>query len=170
MMPHGEVRRADRWRRMFLPAFCWILPSPVAGVVSKLHLAGAHITARLLLRDATIDVPFVLDNCRFDEPVELDNARLRAADFTGSQLPAIQADGLTVDGDLTLDQVVTSKASLFKAEIKGNLWLTSAQVGRVQTGYASTVRSSEPRVWTGWGWYGRSSPSYHAAIMSPGQT
>ncbi|HKR52289.1 MAG TPA: hypothetical protein VJT72_22470 [Pseudonocardiaceae bacterium] len=75
--------------------------------MTRLQLTGARVTGRLSLHHAKIEVPISLINCCFDGPVELDNAALRAADFTGCHLPAFQADGLRVDSDLTLAQLVT---------------------------------------------------------------
>ncbi|WP_346089123.1 hypothetical protein [Streptomyces erythrogriseus] len=111
-------------------------PTPEPGVVPHLQLIGAHITGRLQLRYAAVEIPVSLLDCRFDEPVELADASLRAADFTGSQLPWLSADRLRVDGDLTLAQLVSGGVDLFGAQIRGDLWLTSALVTGDRSGFA----------------------------------
>lgn len=105
-------------------------------MVPHLQLVGAHITGRLQLRYAAVETPFSLLDCRFDEPVELADASLRAADFTGCQMPWLSADRLRVDGDLTLAQLVSGGVDLFGAHIRGDLWLTSALVTGDRSGFA----------------------------------
>jgi hypothetical protein len=119
-------------------------PSPAPGEVPRLQLTGAHITGRLSLPHAKIEVPISLINCCFDERIELDNAALRAADFTGCHLPAFQADGLRVDSDLTLVRLITSRVSLFRVDIGGNLWLNAADVSGAGPGFA--VHAAQLRV------------------------
>ncbi|MEU0434485.1 hypothetical protein ABZ153_23110 [Streptomyces sp. NPDC006290] len=111
-------------------------PAPEPGAVSRLQLIGAHITGRLQLHYAAVEIPFSLLECRFDEPVELADASLRAVDFTGCRIPRLSADRLRVDGDLTLDQLVSGGVDLFGAQIRGDLWLTSARITGNGSGFA----------------------------------
>ncbi|MEV4512558.1 pentapeptide repeat-containing protein [Dactylosporangium sp. NPDC049525] len=115
-------------------------PTAVPGAVRALHLIGAHVTGHLCMRYASIDVPVTIANCRFDQPVQLDGATVRAMDFTGSQFPALEADGLRIDGDLTLHHVNTGLVSLFGANVAGNLWLTGAHIDGPLRGPQLTVK------------------------------
>lgn len=128
-------------------------PSPKKGVVTRLQLAGARITGRLLLQHARVEVPLSLINCRFDEPIELDNAALCAGDFTGCHVPVFQADGLRVESDLTLSRFIAGRVSMFRAEIGGNLWLTFAAVSGGESGFAVNC----PQLRVGGGLYAGSS-------------
>src|SRR2546421_5634492 len=56
-------------------------PSLAPGAVTRLQIAGAHVTGRLRLRHARVEVPLDLVNCTFEEPIELDDAVLRTASF-----------------------------------------------------------------------------------------
>ncbi|MFJ6688283.1 hypothetical protein [Streptomyces sp. NPDC091294] len=111
-------------------------PAPEPGAVPRLQMVGAHITGRLQLQYAAVEIPLSLVNCRFDEPVELADASLRAADFTGCHMPRLSADRLRVDGDLMLAQLVSGGVDLFGAQIRGDLWLTSARVTGDGSGFA----------------------------------
>ncbi|MEU2777175.1 hypothetical protein ABZ646_30810 [Streptomyces sp. NPDC007162] len=111
-------------------------PAPEPGAVSRLQLIGAHITGRLELRHAAVEIPFSFRESRFDEPVDLADASLRSADFTGCHMPRLRADRLRADGDLTLDQLVSGGLDLFGAQIRGDLWLTSARITGDGAGFA----------------------------------
>ncbi|MEV7731585.1 hypothetical protein AB0O75_05615 [Streptomyces sp. NPDC088921] len=127
-------------------------PAPEPGAVSRLQLIGAHITGRLQLHYAAVEIPLSLVNCRFDEPVELAEASLRAANFTGCHMPRLSADRLRVDGDLTLNQLVSGGVDLSGAQIRGDLWLTSARI----TGDGSGFALNGPQLRVEGGLYARS--------------
>jgi hypothetical protein len=89
-------------------------------------------------------IPVELIDCRFDEPVELDHATVRAADFASCRMPALHADGLQTEADLTLTRLSSGRISLFKAQISGNLWLNDARVHPGEAGLA--VHGAQLRV------------------------
>jgi hypothetical protein len=51
-------------------------------------------------------------------------------------MPTLLAEGLRVDGDLTLARLVSGAVSLFRAEIGGNLWLNAACLSGCEAGFA----------------------------------
>jgi hypothetical protein len=90
----------------------------------------------LALTHATIAVPTSLRGCHFDEPVDVSHASATSLDLTGSHLPRLQADGVTVAGDLQFARVRGGPLGLFGAHIGGNLWLNGAELIADDEAYA----------------------------------
>ncbi|MEU3920092.1 hypothetical protein [Streptomyces sp. NPDC029004] len=94
-----------------------------------IRLQGARVTGQLDLTDVRSAVPLKLEKCRFDEPVVLERAQLSTVSLRGSHLSGLQADGLHVDGDLSLKGLRatgTDQESVVRlrgAHITGRLWM-----------------------------------------------
>ncbi|WOX09186.1 hypothetical protein [Streptomyces sp. N50] len=119
-------------------------PPPQPGAVPRLHLIGATITGNLQLSHAKVEIPAAFIDCRFDNEVDLSDASLCTVDLTGSSLPALNADRLKVEGDLTLIETVGGTVSLFRSDIAGDMWLNGAELVSEDSGYA--LRAPQLRV------------------------
>ena len=128
----GQLAADDDLREVSASALASLIlnpPAASAGIVTHVHLVRAHVTGELRLANADVKVPVSLINCRFDQPVNLGDAVMRSLDLSGSQLPALGADGARISGDLLLAELACDELSLLRAEIDGNMWLVEARVG-----------------------------------------
>ncbi len=103
-------------------------PVTPAGV----RLLGAVIVGPLVLNFCTARGETDLRACHFTEPVSLRRAHLSQLVLSGSHLPALQAEGVTVDGAVFLIGVsMTGRLSLASASIGGQLALHGATTGPI---------------------------------------
>ncbi|MFE6281651.1 hypothetical protein [Streptomyces sp. NPDC057877] len=63
---------------------------------------GLRVTGQLDLTHCRLETPLALTGCVFDTPLELTGLTAPALDLSGSTLPALHADQLTLDGELRL--------------------------------------------------------------------
>lgn len=97
----------------------------------RLHVIGAWIEGRLDLGGLDLPGSLWFYRCRFDAPVLLDGAHVRGdLTFGGCQLPALFAEGSTVDGDLVLNAgcVVERELRLRRAQVGGDLDIARADL------------------------------------------
>ncbi|HET9253726.1 MAG TPA: hypothetical protein VFO16_00810 [Pseudonocardiaceae bacterium] len=106
------------------------------------RLHGARITGTLDLTHVPATVGIELRDCYFDHPVLLVSARIPWLTLTGSHIPALDGDGLQVDGDVLLSGGFTASGEgdhgalrLLGAHIRGQLNLNGARLGN-ETGPA----------------------------------
>ena len=96
---------------------------------------GARITGTLDLTHVPAGVGIELRDCFFEYPVLLVSARLPWLTLAGSQLPALDCDGLLVDGDVLLGDGFTATGQgeygavrLHGAHIRGQLNFNGARL------------------------------------------
>ncbi|MGH3671851.1 MAG: hypothetical protein ACRDSH_14655 [Pseudonocardiaceae bacterium] len=96
---------------------------------------GARITGTLDLTHVPAGVGIELRGCFFEQPVLLVSARLPWLTLAGSQLPALDCDGLHVDGDVLLGDGFTATGQgeygavrLHGAHIRGQLNFNGARL------------------------------------------
>jgi hypothetical protein len=103
-------------------------PVTAAGV----RLLGAVIDGPLTLNFCTAKGETDLRACHFTDPVSLRRAHLTQLVLSGSQLPALQAEGLTVEGAVFLIGVtLPGRLSLASAHIGGQLALHGSTTGPI---------------------------------------
>jgi hypothetical protein len=73
-----------------------------AADAGPVHYAGLRVTGTLDLSHSRLDIRLTLAGCVFEEPPDLSGLTVGALDLSGSALPALRADRMTVDGDLRL--------------------------------------------------------------------
>ncbi|MGK2900230.1 MAG: hypothetical protein ACSLE9_16365 [Burkholderiaceae bacterium] len=96
--------------------------APVAG--RHLQIMGACVTGRLDLAGATLPMSLWLYRCTFVATPLLDGARvLGSLSFADSALPALQAEGCRVDGDLALSAgcSIDGEIRLARSAVGGDL-------------------------------------------------
>ncbi len=100
-----------------------------------LRLHGARITGTLDLTHVPAAVGIELRGCFFEQAVLLVSARLPWLTLAGSQLPALDADGLHVDGDVLLGDGFTATGQgdygavrLLGARVRGQLNFNGARL------------------------------------------
>jgi hypothetical protein len=107
---------------------CPETPVTAAGI----RLMGAVIDGPLTLNFCTAKGETDLRACHFTEPVSLRRAHLTQLVLSGSQLPALQAEGLTVEGAVFLIGVsLPGRLSLASASIGGQLALHGSTTGPI---------------------------------------
>ena len=76
----------------------------------------------------TVSVPLYFKSCNFEVSVRLIDANLRWLDLTGSRIPGLRADGVTVSGSVLLREGFHAGGDLFLngAEIGGQLEFSGA--------------------------------------------
>src|ERR1700716_2121400 len=67
-----------------------------------LRVTGARITGQLDLTGLHSPIALALNRCWFEQVLVAGNAHLPSLQLTGSHIPALDADGLRVDGSLFL--------------------------------------------------------------------
>lgn len=87
---------------------------------SGIWVKGAHIKGKLDLAFAKISFPLRFEKCNFTEDINLEQANLYALDFSGTHTHSIDANRLTVEGDVRF-------CNDFKAE--GMVNLVGAKIG-----------------------------------------
>lgn len=93
----GKVIRAQVIRELLLDH------EPLStGQIRRLDLAGAIIHGRLDLRFAKVECPLSLTGCRLDSVPDLTEAHLGPVSLRECTLPGMQAEHVTVSGDLDL--------------------------------------------------------------------
>ena len=95
-----------------------------------LRVRSARITGTLDLNHVEAAVGLELRDCSFENPVLLEESHLPWLTLTGSSVPALNSDGLRIDGSLLLDEGfrVTGPVRLGGAHITGSLSLTGAEL------------------------------------------
>ena len=90
---------------------------------SGVALRGAHITGHLDLSGATSDCDLQLVNCRVSRAPRLKGTHLRSLCLDGSAVPGLVADGLRVDGSLSLAEgfSASGQVSISRARIGADL-------------------------------------------------
>src|SRR4030088_2254885 len=73
-----------------------------------LQLTGARITGQLDLTGLHSPIALALNRCWFEQVLLAGNAHLPSLYLTGSHVPALNADGLRVDGDVFLNDGFTA--------------------------------------------------------------
>jgi hypothetical protein len=104
---------------------CDDAPVSPAGV----RLMGAVIDGPLSLNFVTARGETDLRACHFTSPVNARRAHLTQLVLSGSTLPALLAEGLTVEGSVLLVAITTGRISLATAQIGGQLALHGATIG-----------------------------------------
>ncbi|MCT7354542.1 hypothetical protein N4P33_20620 [Streptomyces sp. 15-116A] len=66
------------------------------------HYEGLRITGALRLDRRRLSTALAFVNCVFEDPVDLTDLTVPSLDLSGSVLPALRADRITVDGELRL--------------------------------------------------------------------
>lgn len=85
-------------------------------------ILGALIAGKLDLFACSVSRPLALIGCRFDTSPDLMQATLHTVVWQGCRLPGLQADSLTVQGNLFLKaSVITGETRLTGADIRGQL-------------------------------------------------
>lgn len=100
-----------------------------------IQLSHARIVGRLDLELVDTQARLDLRSCVVDEPIQLDTARLRRLDLSGSRIESLHADGLQVDGVLSLMDGFHAigggsegSVRLIGARIGGSLAMTDARL------------------------------------------
>jgi hypothetical protein len=97
------------------------------GAVPAVRVRDAVITGILDLSYGDVASPVHFDRCRFGRQPQLTGASVRTLQFTGCELPGLDARLLHVRGDLRLSgTTVSGLTSLENAEITGTLQLSGA--------------------------------------------
>jgi len=88
-----------------------------------IRIIGAKIQKTLDLQYDTLDFPLFLKCCSFDESIILENARIRSLNLSGSCVPGIRAERISVEGHvfLTNNFQANGKVNFSGANIGGNL-------------------------------------------------
>jgi uncharacterized protein YjbI with pentapeptide repeats len=99
------------------------------GEVPALKLLGARITGVPDLRFATLDSVIRLRHCRFDESPRLTGAQFTYVSLRESELPALEASHIRIDGGLRLTRCrIAGLVHLSGAQLSGALMLDGATV------------------------------------------
>ncbi len=104
--------------------------APVAG--RHLQVMGACVTGRLDLAGATLPMSLWLYRCTFVAAPLLDGACVRGSlSFADSALPALQAEGCRVDGELALSAgcSIDGEVRLARSSVAGDLNCERLQLG-----------------------------------------
>lgn len=106
----------------------WDIPAE-PGSLRQLDIAGACIKGPLDLRFARIDCPLRFTSCVFDSPVTLSEARLRSVSLHGCRIPGVDAQHVTVNGDLVLTKAcLRGPLRLSGAHLEDDLHLDGADI------------------------------------------
>lgn len=90
----------------------------------RLHIVGAFVEGRLDLGGVAVPASLWFYRCRFDSPLLLDDAHIAGdLSFGGCHLPALMADGCTVDGSLVLNAgcSIDRELRLCRARVGGDV-------------------------------------------------
>jgi hypothetical protein len=100
------------------------------GSAPAIRLRGARVAGRLDLMGAITNWPLVCEGCWFDTEVRLVEAIVRTVRITRSQLPALNATRMRLDGIFNLrSSVVDGILRLDQAKVTGEVCLSSADIG-----------------------------------------
>lgn len=107
------------------------------------RLAGARVTGRLDLSFQTARGATGLLFCHFDKGIEALQAKLAALNLNGSILPALNAQGAEVEGDVFLrDVTATGEVGLSGAIIRGQLACDGSEFAN-ESGHALNAQAAE---------------------------
>ncbi len=98
-----------------------------------LHIIGARITGQLDLEGVESSVRLTLQGCSFDRSIVARNAHLPSLSLDGSKLSKLNAEGLRIDGDASLDvyrsfSFEAEAVQLHGAHIEGELRCPGAKL------------------------------------------
>jgi hypothetical protein len=104
--------------------------APEATEVPALRVVGARITGALNLQYGVVAHPIRLQDCSFERTPILYGAQVRQLNLSGSQLPALNASTVRVDGVLRLTGChIPGAVRLAGAKISGALFLDGVRLG-----------------------------------------
>jgi hypothetical protein len=127
--PSNDPLEADDWgpeRQVSAGLIRWLCATPAAAShvdPTGIHLLGAKVPGRLDLSFAAVPFPLRLFRCRLAEEVLLRSTQLPGLYFNGSRTGAVQGDGLSITGNLFLNDsfIAEGEVRLPGVQIGGNL-------------------------------------------------
>lgn len=120
-------------------------PDKVKGLrLYGIRIRGAKIEGQLDLSSLIISLNISLRECFIPQPIDLRHTSASELDLSGSQTNRIEADCLSVSGDMRLAEGFSAQGpvSLISATIKGNLCCTNGHFGNLSAHQDTTKISA----------------------------